>query len=197
MTQSKPILLFNDECSVCRRIARWVQKSGQSKSGETSIVERPIGDDPEALRSLNPNLDIWDAYATIHLLMPDGSMKVGGEAVAEVLRTLHNTRWFAWNFAISIFGFRPFQSMLNVAYAILADVRPLFGCESCGTPRFWMKPIDWIVRRAKAIFGAGHHQRPAPHFTRLAATRGRPPIAPRVRPLQAVNPAARQPPSVT
>jgi predicted DCC family thiol-disulfide oxidoreductase YuxK len=124
MTQSKPILLFNDECSVCRRIARWVQKSGQSKSGETSIVERPIGDDPEALRSLNPNLDIWDAYATIHLLMPDGSMKVGGEAVAEVLRTLHNTRWFAWNFAISIFGFRPFQSMLNVAYAILADVRP-------------------------------------------------------------------------
>jgi predicted DCC family thiol-disulfide oxidoreductase YuxK len=197
MMQSKPILLFNDECSVCRRIARWVQKSGQSQSGETSIVERPIGDDPEALRSLNPDLDIWDAYATIHLLMPDGSMKLGGEAVAEVLRTLPNTKWFARTFAISIFGFRPFQSMLNVAYAILADVRPLFGCESCGTPRFWMRPIGWIVRRAKAIFGAGHRQRPTPHFSRLTATRGRPPIVSRVRPLQAVDPATRHPRSVT
>lgn len=39
-----------------------------------------------ALRSPNPDPDIWDAYATIHLLMPDGSMKLGGKAVAEVLR---------------------------------------------------------------------------------------------------------------
>jgi predicted DCC family thiol-disulfide oxidoreductase YuxK len=197
MKQSKPILLFNDECGVCRRIARWVQKSGQNKSGETSIVERPIGDDPEALRTLNPDLDIWDAYATIHLLMPDGSMKVGGEAVAEVLRSLHGTKWFARSFAISIFGFRPFQSMLNVAYAILADVRPLFGCESCGTPSLWVRSIGWIVRRAKTLFGAGHHQTPTPHFTRLAAKRGRPPIASGVRPPQAVDVPARQPPSVT
>jgi hypothetical protein len=51
--------------------------------------------------------------------MPDGSMKLGGEAVAEVLRSLPNTKWFAWSFAISIFGFRPFQIILNMAYAIL------------------------------------------------------------------------------
>jgi predicted DCC family thiol-disulfide oxidoreductase YuxK len=130
--QTKPILLFNDECAVCRRIARWVKKSGHSKSGEASIIVQPIGDDPEALRLLDPDLDIWDAYATIHLLIPDGSMKLGGEAVAEVLRSLPNTKWFAWSFSISTFGFRPFQVILNMAYAILADVRPLFGCESCG-----------------------------------------------------------------
>ena len=59
---------------------------------------------------LNPDLDIWDAYATIHVLMPDGSMKLGGEAVAEVLRDLRNTKWFAWIFAVSMFGFRPFQT---------------------------------------------------------------------------------------
>ena len=86
--QTKPILLFDDECAVCRHIARWVQKLARTKSGETSIIERPIGNDPELLRSLNPDLDIWDAYATIHVLMPDGSMKLGGEAVAEVLRNL-------------------------------------------------------------------------------------------------------------
>ena len=37
---------------------------------------------------MSPGLDIWDAYATIHLLMPDGSMRLGGEAVAEVLTLL-------------------------------------------------------------------------------------------------------------
>src|ERR1700690_863615 len=125
MPQTKPILLFNDECSVCRRIARWVKRSAVTKAGETTIIERPIGDDPDALRSINADLDIWDAYATIHLVMPDGSMKLGGEAVAEVLRSLPSTKWFAWSFALSIFGFRPFQLILDVAYGVLAHARPL------------------------------------------------------------------------
>lgn len=174
--QSKPILLYNDECGVCRHIAHWVLKSAPDKSGEAGIVVQPIGDDPEALRSLNPDLDIWDAYETVHVLMPDGSMKLGGEAVAEVLRNLPNTKWFAWCFAISIFGFRPFQTLLNLAYAILADVRPLFGCESCGTPSPWVKPIRSTIKWVQSIFGAGR-PRPAPHFTSRSAT-GRRPLPP-------------------
>jgi predicted DCC family thiol-disulfide oxidoreductase YuxK len=183
--QTKPILLFNDECGVCRHIAHWVQKSAQSKSGETSILIRPIGDDPEALRSLRPDLDIWDAYATIHLLMPDGSMKLGGEAVAEVLRNLRNTQWFAWSFTIRISGFRPFQMLLNLAYAILADVRPLFGCESCGMSSLWVRPIAGMIRRAKALFGVTRHPGPIPHFTSLSATGRRSPPASREPPPQA------------
>jgi predicted DCC family thiol-disulfide oxidoreductase YuxK len=163
--QTKSILLFDDECGVCRRIARWVRKSAQSKSGATTIIVRPIGNDPELLRLLNPDLDIWDAYATIHVVMPDGSMKLGGEAVAEVFRNLPNTKWFAWTFAISVFRFRPFQTILNLAYAILADVRPLFGCESCGAPSWWVRPISWMIKSTKAICGASRHPSPAPHFT--------------------------------
>jgi predicted DCC family thiol-disulfide oxidoreductase YuxK len=164
--QSPALLLYNDECSVCRRIARWVQKSAQLIQGEASLViERPIGNDPEALRSLNPALDIWDAYATIHLLMPDGSMKLGGEAVAEVFRRLPNTRWFASLFSLRLFGFRPFQGILNLSYTLLADVRPLFGCESCGIPKAWMKPIGWTIKRVKGLFGAPGHRNP--HFASL------------------------------
>jgi predicted DCC family thiol-disulfide oxidoreductase YuxK len=171
---SKPILLFNDECAVCRRIARWVRKSAQNEAGETSIIERPIGDDPAALRALSPDLDIWDAYRTIHLLMPDGSMKQGGEAVAEVLRNLGNTRWFAGIFAVSLLGFRPFQTLLNAAYTVLADVRPLFGCESCGTPSAWLRPMGWLVKSAKTLFGI-RHRIPSPHFSaRAPAGRQRP-----------------------
>jgi len=173
--QNKPILLFDDECGVCRRIAHWVQNSAGSISGETSIIVRPVGEDPDALRTLNPGLEIWDAYATIHVLMPDGSMRLGGEAIAEVLRNLPNTKWFAWSFAISIFGFQPFQMMLNVAYVILADVRPIFGCESCGTPNFWVRPFVWMIKGVKSIFGESSRPNLTPHFTSLSPPRRRSP----------------------
>ena len=172
--QSTPILLFNNECGVCRSIANWVKKQAQAAPGEASIVVRPIGQDPEQLRALNQGLNIWDAYATIHLLMPDGSMKLGGQAVAEVLRKLPSTRWFTWTFGISVFGIRPFQAILNLAYAILADVRPVLGCESCGTPAPWVRPITWMVKWVASLFGKSHH--PSPHFTSSPAT-GRSPQA--------------------
>jgi predicted DCC family thiol-disulfide oxidoreductase YuxK len=164
---STPTLLFNDECGVCRRIAKWVKGSAATSTGEPTVSVIPIGADPARLRSLNPDLDIWDAYATIHMLMPDGSMKVGGEAVAETLRRLPNTKWFAWSFAIGILGVRPFQLILDAGYTVLAAVRPLFGCESCGTPSMWLKPLvgaeHWFRTR---IHGSEPHRR-APHFSGL------------------------------
>ena len=163
--QAAPILLFDDQCGVCRLIGGWVQKSAQRQTSGASIVTRPIGNDPQALRALKSDLDIWEAYATIHLLMPDGSMKRGGVAVAEVLRRLPNTRWFAWIFAVGISRFRPFQSLLNLAYATLAAVRPFFGCESCGTPTFRESPIRWLVERAKATVGGRHGGAQTSHFT--------------------------------
>jgi predicted DCC family thiol-disulfide oxidoreductase YuxK len=136
----EPLLLYNGECAVCRAIAGWVERRG------ANLIERPIGDDPAALRALNPGLGIWDAYATIHLLMPDGSMKVGGEAVAEVLRRIPAMRPIAWTFAVELFGVRPFQLALDGAYTILADIRPLLGCESCGTPNPWVKAMQRVMR---------------------------------------------------
>ncbi len=175
-----PVLFYNDECGVCRSIAGWVERSARREAGEArSVVERPIGNDPEALRSFSPGLDIWDAYATLHLLMPDGSMKLGGEAVAEVLRRLPVTRWFAWTFAIRIFGFRPFQSLLNGCYAILAGIRPLLGCESCDTPGVWLRPFVWFKKSAKALFGVRPAKSLTPHFAPRTLTKARQGAAPR------------------
>ena len=144
-----PMLLFNGECAVCRRIARWVATSAQRGTTSASILEQPIGDDPVVLRGLNPTLDIWDAYETIHLLLPDGSMMVGGEAVAEVLRRLPNCAWFAWIFNIGIAGVRPFQALLDLGYLILSDVRPILGCESCGIPSPWVTFAGSIIHRVQ------------------------------------------------
>jgi predicted DCC family thiol-disulfide oxidoreductase YuxK len=154
---TKPLLLFNGECAICRRIAHWVEVSARRKPGGPSIVERPIGDDPEALRALNPHLDIWDAYETIHMLMPDGSMKLGGEAVAEVFRNLPNCTWFAWTFAAGVFGIRPTQLVLNVGYEMLADIRPLLGCESCGIPSPWVKFVGSIFGKSQRSARSSRH----------------------------------------
>ena len=158
-----PILLFDGECEVCRRIAQWVEHSAQRQPGPPAITVRPIGQDPAALRALNPNLDIWEAYAAPHVLMPDGTMPRAGDAVAEVFRCLPNTRWFAGIFAIHVFGARPFQIMLNAAYRVLADIRPLLGCESCGGPSPWVRPLLWIVNQAKYLAGRTHKAASGPH----------------------------------
>jgi predicted DCC family thiol-disulfide oxidoreductase YuxK len=150
-----PILLFDGECGVCRHIAQWIRSSAE-RSERTNRVERPIGDDPEALRLLNPTLDIWDAYATVHVIMPDGSMKLGGEAVAEVLRDLPSTRWFAGLFSFESFGSRRFQAMLDVAYAFLSAVRPLFGCESCSTPNVFIGTLEHLIARIASWCSDGH-----------------------------------------
>jgi hypothetical protein len=129
------------------------------------VEVRPIGEDPEALRALHPELSIWDAYDTIHLVMPDGSMQLGGPAIAELLRRLPNTRWFAWVFALSLFGWHPFQQMLDLLYALLADMRPVFGCESCGHPSPWLRPLVWIVGRVSVTSVAKRTQPAAVRFT--------------------------------
>jgi predicted DCC family thiol-disulfide oxidoreductase YuxK len=131
---TKPILLFNEECGACRRVARWVREAAPSEAGGVGIIERPIGRDPEALRSLHADLSVRDAHATLHVLMPDGSMKLDGEAVAEVLRNLPSTKWLARAFSISVAGFRPFQMMLNMAYAVLVEMRPLLAIGSPPLP---------------------------------------------------------------
>lgn len=149
------ILLFNSECSVCRKISGWVIANDDPKNGgKQKIDERPIGQDPEALKAIHPDLDIWKAYETIHVVMPNGEIKTGGEAVAEVLRRLPETAWFTPLFDVSVLGFKPFQSMLNLGYTVLDRLRPAMGCESCGTPvPWWGKPIEWTFKAYKAITG--------------------------------------------
>ena len=161
-----PILLFDDECSVCRRIASWVRRSATSGNRPSTLTVRPIGNDPVALRSLSPGLDIWKAYETIHLLMPDGTMRVGGEAIAETLRRLPSSEWLARCFSWRIFGYRPFQRILDIAYLVLADVRPLLGCESCGSSSKWVKLVSSFfgLFRRKSKQAASE----SPHFNRTA-----------------------------
>ena len=65
-----PFLLYDRGYATYSRIAQWVRRSASGGSGTPQIVVRPVGDDPAELRRLNPELDIWDAYAVSHVIMP-------------------------------------------------------------------------------------------------------------------------------
>lgn len=149
----RPVLLFNDQCQVCRVLSSWVK--AQDAKGKDLIDERPIGDDPDALALIHPDLDIWTAYEKIHVAMPSGELLVGGAAIAEVLKRLDATSWFAGAFDVEVFGRRPFLAMLEAAYQILDKARPALGCESCGggVVPWWAKPIEWSVKAYKAVRG--------------------------------------------
>jgi len=176
--QATPILLFDDECAVCRRMAGWVTSMARNAIGERTIDVRAIGEDPEALRKLDPTLDIWKVYARSHLLMPDGTVLIAGEAVAEVFRRSPGMAWFAWLFGVRVFGRRPFQAMLDLGYVILSDVRPIFGCKSCGAPALWARPFVWLVKATRRRAGPKAHAPHRPNFTPLAATGDAKPRAP-------------------
>ena len=167
--QATPILLYDDECAVCRSMARWVVGVAHDSAGVPTIDVRPIGEDPEALRRLDPRLDIWKVYAKSHLLMPDGAILMAGEAVAEVLRRSPGMAWCAWLFSVHVFKRRPFQSLLDLGYIILSDVRPVFGCKSCGAPALWARPFAWIVKMVKKLTGTQAHAPQRPNFTPRAA----------------------------
>jgi len=100
-------------------------------------------------------------------------MKLGGEAVAEVLRDLPATRWFAWTFAIGVNGFRPFQTLLNIGYVMLADVRPLLGCESCGTSNPLITFLAPRIKWARSGFRSSPRHRSSPHSTSSGVSKGR------------------------
>jgi hypothetical protein len=175
----KPLLLFDDECGVCRHIARWVRRSGFSKEGEATLVVRPIGDDPQALRILNRHLDIWDAYATIHLLMPDGSMKLGVEAVAEVLRQEVWLRSPSPRNSCSQRGVarQPGSHNRHRGAPERAGIRGRSARRStrttgcCGGSGF--------MKRIRSAFRAIRHRKSKPHFTPLSSRMGPAAVSPR------------------
>ncbi len=153
------LLLYNDRCATCRKIASWIVRDDSVQHGGKQLVDaRAIGGDPKAFAKVVPNLDYYDAYTTPHVVMPDGTVKAGGEAIAEVLMRLPETRWFAWLFKVHVGSWRPFQGMLNGSYYLLDHLRPALGCESCGEREvpWWGKPIAWTVQGVQKLAGLLH-----------------------------------------
>jgi hypothetical protein len=81
---------------------------------------------------------------------------------------------------VRVFNVRPFQSLLDLGYVILSDVRPIFGCKSCGAPALWARPFVWLAKAVRRRDGGKGQHAQRPNFTPLPA--GAAPKPPRPAP---------------
>ena len=95
---TQPTLIYDGECGLCRaavaRLGRWDR--------ERRIALVPY-QDPAAVGPLGVALPAL--AAAMHLVLPDGRIFAGADAVPEMLRYLPGKRWLRWVFCIP--GVRP------------------------------------------------------------------------------------------
>jgi predicted DCC family thiol-disulfide oxidoreductase YuxK len=116
---SAPTLIFDGECGMCRRAVGLLQRWDR----EHRLRFVPFQDE-EAVRGFG--LALPALAAAMHLVLPDGRVFAGADAVPELGRLLPRKRWWAWGFALP--GVRP------VARRVYARIARARRCAVRGLP---------------------------------------------------------------
>ena len=107
----RPTLFYDGECGFCRDavavLSRW------DREGRIELI--PFQD---AARVAKFGLPLPALAAAMHLVLPDGRVVAGADAVPELGRLLPGKRWLTWLFAVP--GVRP---IARRAYAWIAARR--------------------------------------------------------------------------
>src|SRR5713226_1269804 len=94
----RPTLIYDGECGLCRalvaRLAAWDR--------EHRIALVPFQDEATVARF---GIGLPALAAAMHLVLPDGRVVAGADAVPELLRLLPGKRWLTWLFEVQ--GVRP------------------------------------------------------------------------------------------
>ena len=88
-----PTLIYDGECGFCRqaveRLRRWDR--------EHRLRYVPFQDESEVARF---GIALPALAAAMHLVLPDGRVYAGADAVPELGKLLPGKRWWAWGFAV-------------------------------------------------------------------------------------------------
>jgi predicted DCC family thiol-disulfide oxidoreductase YuxK len=88
-----PTLVFDGECHLCRRAVGLLRRWDR----EHRLRYVPFQDEA-AIEELD--LSLPALAAAMHLVLPDGRVCAGADAVPELGRLLPGKRWWAWGFAV-------------------------------------------------------------------------------------------------
>lgn len=115
MSSSQATLIYDGECPLCRKAVAWVE--GRVRGGALYSV---ACQDPErAVRC--PQVDEAACMEAMQLVLSDGSVYAGEEALPHLFRMMGRWRWFAIVFSI------PGVSLLAPgAYRWIASHRHMF-----------------------------------------------------------------------
>ena len=98
MRVERPTLIYDGQCGLCRQAVAVL--SGWDRTGRVALVRFQ---DEARVRAFH--IPLPALAAAMHLVLPDGRVFAGADAVPELLRLLPGKRWLAAGFALP--GVRP------------------------------------------------------------------------------------------
>jgi predicted DCC family thiol-disulfide oxidoreductase YuxK len=111
-------LIYDAECAMCRASALWIMRRALS-SGQLEILPCRAG----VTRERFPAVTEAACMTAMQLVLPDGRVLSGADAVPELLRRIRGWGWVAGAFALP--GVRPIGRRL---YAWIASNRMRISC---------------------------------------------------------------------
>ena len=120
------VLIYDADCAVCRGSALWLMRRALSR-GQLEILPCRSG----VRKARFPHISEDTCLTAMQLVLPDGRVLAGADAVPELLRRVRGWGWFATVFALP--GVRPFARRV---YAWIARNRMRISCAAGGQDRY-------------------------------------------------------------
>jgi predicted DCC family thiol-disulfide oxidoreductase YuxK len=115
---TRAVLVYDAECAMCRASALWLMRLALA-GGALEIL--PCRSSVRAARF--PQISETECMTAMQLVLPDGRVVAGADAVPELLRRIRGLGWLAAVFALP--GVRPLARRL---YAWIARNRMRISC---------------------------------------------------------------------
>ncbi|OGL11310.1 MAG: hypothetical protein A3I17_03480 [Candidatus Rokubacteria bacterium RIFCSPLOWO2_02_FULL_72_37] len=119
------VLIYDDECAMCRASALWLMRLALT-GGALEIL--PCRAEARATRF--PQVPEAACLVAMQLVLPDGRVLAGADAVPELLRRVRGLGWVAAVFALP--GMRP---LARRVYGGIARNRMRISCSPAGRAR--------------------------------------------------------------
>lgn len=116
---TQAILIYDADCAMCRASALWIMRLALS-AGALEILPCRSG----ARRARFPAIADEACLSAMQLVLPDGRVLAGADAVPELLRRIRGLGWLATLFALP--GVRP---VARRAYGWIARNRMRLSCS--------------------------------------------------------------------
>ena len=118
MTGAPAVLVYDAECPMCRASALWLMRLA-IRAGQLEIL--PCRSPVRARRF--PALTEEQCLTAMQLVLPDGRIVAGADAVPELLRRIPSLRWLA-----AVFALPPLRPFSRRGYAWIARNRMRISC---------------------------------------------------------------------
>jgi predicted DCC family thiol-disulfide oxidoreductase YuxK len=117
--QSRPVIVYDGECPFCQRQTQRIRQ--RDWAGVFEYLPRQTPN----IEQRFPKLVQEEFNTGMRLIMRDGAILVGADAVYEIARSLPVWRWFAWLYRVPVL-----HGLCRMVYAWIAANRQRLG-RSC------------------------------------------------------------------